>query len=168
MRSGRTGTGAVVIQEQRVFASRDVMKADARPGGYVATGGHGGVIGTAGGAAGAVLRYVPLMRHTYRSEVNISKLPVRTEKIAAPHAAARFIEVMVKNAQGKFIKSAIPKVSIIKDEAIRRTITTVILLRRSMSLRLSNTSSNQPLWPDLCWKACRPMAGRRQRRGRGP
>jgi len=35
----------VVIQEQRAFAAREVMKADARPGGYVATGGHGGILG---------------------------------------------------------------------------------------------------------------------------
>ena len=62
------------------------------------------MIGTAGGAAGAVLRYVPLMRHTYRSEVNISKLPVRTEGLAAGPSAARFIEVMVKNAQGELIE----------------------------------------------------------------
>jgi hypothetical protein len=68
--SGRDRAGTVLIQDQRVFASRDVMKADARPGGYVATGGHGGVIGTAGGAAGAVLRYVPL---------NAAHLPVGGE-----------------------------------------------------------------------------------------
>src|ERR1700730_8332978 len=37
--------GVVVIQEQRAFAAREVMKADARPGGYVATGGHGGILG---------------------------------------------------------------------------------------------------------------------------
>ena len=55
------------------------------------------------------------MRHTYRSEVNIRKLPVRTEGLAAGPSAARFIEVMVKNAQGELIESAIPKFSIIKD-----------------------------------------------------
>ena len=38
---GRNQAGAVLIQEQRVFAARAVQKADARPGGYVATGGHG-------------------------------------------------------------------------------------------------------------------------------
>ena len=81
--SGRDRVGTVLVQDQRVFASRDVMKADARPGGYVATGGHGGVIGTAGGAAGAVLRYVPVMRHTYCSEVNISKLPTSVDGLAA-------------------------------------------------------------------------------------
>ena len=40
---GRNRAGVVVIQEQRAFAAREVMKADARPGGYVATGGHGGI-----------------------------------------------------------------------------------------------------------------------------
>ena len=45
---GRNRAGAVLIQEQRVFAARNVQKADARPGGYVATGGHGGILGAAG------------------------------------------------------------------------------------------------------------------------
>jgi hypothetical protein len=42
---GRNRAGVVVIQEQRAFAAREVAKADARPGGYVATGGHGGILG---------------------------------------------------------------------------------------------------------------------------
>ena len=40
--AGRNRAGVVVIQEQRAFAAREVMKVDARPGGYAATGGHGG------------------------------------------------------------------------------------------------------------------------------
>ena len=113
--SGRDRVGTVLVQDQRVFASRDVMKADARPGGYVATGGHGGVIGTAGGAAGAVLRYVPVMRHTYCSEVNISKLPMSVDGLAADDGSPRVVTVEVKNAQGELLDTAIPKVSIIKD-----------------------------------------------------
>ena len=42
---GRNRCGVVVIQEQQFFAAREVAKVDARPGGYVATGGHGGIIG---------------------------------------------------------------------------------------------------------------------------
>ena len=34
---GRDTIGAVVIQEKQIFTARDVQKADARPGGYVAT-----------------------------------------------------------------------------------------------------------------------------------
>src|SRR6185436_18479904 len=40
--------GVVAVIDQLVFTARDVQKADARPGGYVATGGHGGVIGSLG------------------------------------------------------------------------------------------------------------------------
>src|SRR3989441_5420286 len=37
--AGRNRAGVVLVQDQQVFAARDVQKADARPGGYVATGG---------------------------------------------------------------------------------------------------------------------------------
>src|SRR6516164_2961500 len=56
---GRNRAGAVLIQEQRVFAARAVQKADARPGGYVATGGHGGVLGAAGHEGAPLLHYLP-------------------------------------------------------------------------------------------------------------
>jgi L-asparaginase len=31
------------LYEPQIFSARDVQKGDARPGGYVTTGGHGGV-----------------------------------------------------------------------------------------------------------------------------
>jgi L-asparaginase len=72
---GRNQAGAVLIQEQRVFAARTVQKADARPGGYVATGGHGGILGAAGHDGPPLLHYLPTARHTWRSEVNLTSLP---------------------------------------------------------------------------------------------
>ncbi len=42
---GKDRVGAVMIQNGQIFTARDVQKADARPGGYVAHGGHGGIIG---------------------------------------------------------------------------------------------------------------------------
>jgi hypothetical protein len=66
---GRNHAGAVLVQEQRVFAARAVQKADARPGGYVATGGHGGVLGAAGHDGSPLLHYLPTARHTWRSDV---------------------------------------------------------------------------------------------------
>ena len=45
---GRDSVGVLVIQDEQLFTAREVQKADARPGGYVATGGHGGIIGTMG------------------------------------------------------------------------------------------------------------------------
>src|SRR5882724_2479022 len=46
--SGRDYIGAVAILDEQIFTARDVQKADARPGGYIATGGHGGIIGRMG------------------------------------------------------------------------------------------------------------------------
>src|SRR3989442_8080185 len=42
--AGNNRVGVVLIQDQRIFSARDVQKADARPGGYTVTGGHGGVV----------------------------------------------------------------------------------------------------------------------------
>jgi L-asparaginase len=60
--AGRNRAGVIVLQEQRIFAAREVMKVDARPGGYVATGGHGGILGGMGYHGAAVLHYVPAAR----------------------------------------------------------------------------------------------------------
>jgi hypothetical protein len=60
--NGRNQVGAVLIQEQRVFAARAVQKAGARPGGYVATGGHGGILGAAGHDGPPLLHYLPTAR----------------------------------------------------------------------------------------------------------
>src|SRR2546429_2641178 len=46
--SGNNRVGVVLIQDQRIFSARDVQKADARPGGYTVTGGHGSLVGAAG------------------------------------------------------------------------------------------------------------------------
>ena len=78
----RNRAGVVLIEAQRVYAARDVTKVDSRPGGYDVTGGHGGLLGGAGGrGGGAVLRYIPVTRHTYNSEVNITRLPTVTRGV---------------------------------------------------------------------------------------
>jgi len=56
---GRDTIGAVVIQDEQIFTSRDVQKADARPGGYVATGGHGGIVGSMGQPGPPALTFKP-------------------------------------------------------------------------------------------------------------
>ena len=71
---GRNRAGVVLIQEEQVFYSRDVQKGDARPGGYVATGGHGGIIGNIS-HLGPVLVFLPARCHTYLSQVNVTRLP---------------------------------------------------------------------------------------------
>ena len=72
---GATRTGVVVIQEQQFFAAREVTKGDARPGGYIATGGHGGIIGGITHSGALKLTYLPAYKHTHLSDVNMSKLP---------------------------------------------------------------------------------------------
>ena len=109
--AGRNRAGVVLVQDQQVFAARDVQKADARPGGYVATGGHGGILGAAGWEGPAVLNYLPATRHTYLSAVNITRLPA--EVVGRLGGGER--RVPIKDARGDLLEAAIPKVTIVKD-----------------------------------------------------
>jgi len=109
--AGRNRAGVVLVQDQQVFAARDVQKADARPGGYVATGGHGGILGAVGGEGPAVLTYWPATRHTYHSAVNITRLPADVVGVTRGGA----IRVPIKDGRGGLLESAIPKVTIVKD-----------------------------------------------------
>jgi hypothetical protein len=113
---GRNRAGMVLIQEQRVFAAREVMKVDARPGGYVATGGHGGILGAAGHDGQPVLHYLPATRHTYLSQVNITRLPQAVTGLRrGKDGRIEPVPVAVKNPAGELLEGAIPKVSIVKD-----------------------------------------------------
>src|SRR3984893_1801171 len=112
---GRNQAGAVLIQEQRVFAARAVQKADARPGGYVATGGHGGILGAAGHDGAPLLHYLPTARHTWRSEVNLTRLPAEVRGVRQEGSRIEIVPVAVKGPDGKLLCSAIPKVAIAKD-----------------------------------------------------
>jgi L-asparaginase len=111
---GRDDVGAVVIQDEQIFASREVQKADARPGGYVATGGHGGVIGSMGEPGPASLTFKPVKRHTYRSQVNLSHLPEAVYGAAQNARGIVEVRVQVKDGRGELQASAIPSVTIVK------------------------------------------------------
>jgi hypothetical protein len=112
---GRNQAGAVLIQEQRVFAARAVQKADARPGGYVATGGHGGILGAAGHDGPPLLHYLPTARHTWRSEVNLNSLPSQVIGVRREGSRIATLPVPIKGPDGALLDTAIPKVSIAKD-----------------------------------------------------
>ena len=112
---GRNRAGAVVIQEQQIFAAREVAKVDARPGGYIATGGHGGILGGVGGHGAPVLLYLPATRHTYMSEVNVNRLPASVSAVQATAKGIENITVAIKGADGTLLADAIPSVSIVKD-----------------------------------------------------
>ena len=113
--AGRNRVGMVLIQEQQIFAARDVQKGDARPGGYVTTGGHGGIIGAVGYDGPPRLLYVPDTRHSFTSEVNISRLPSRTVGVRRNDGRLAMVDVAIKDGAGALLDGAIPKVTIVKD-----------------------------------------------------
>ncbi len=112
---GRNRAGVIVLQEQQIFAAREVMKVDARPGGYVATGGHGGILGGMGTYGAAVLHYTPTLKHTYQSEVNLSRIPFAVPVAQAAGGRVERIETKIRDANGDLLESAIPSVTIVKD-----------------------------------------------------
>jgi L-asparaginase len=117
---GKNRVGVVLIQEQQIFAARDVQKADARPGGYVATGGHGGILGGIGHGGPPIITYLPAARHTYRSDLNLSRLPADVMGIRRADngdGGTRLMKVVVpvKSPEGDLLEAAIPTVSIVKD-----------------------------------------------------
>jgi len=114
--SGRNKVGTVVIQEQQVFSAREVQKGDARPGGYIATGGHGGLLGAVRGhASPPILTYLPGAKHTWQSEVNRTRIPNSVQGITRSGNTLALTAIQVKNSDGNLIESAVPHVSIVKD-----------------------------------------------------
>jgi L-asparaginase len=109
--TGRNRAGVVLVQDQQVFAARDVQKADARPGGFIATGGHGGILGAAGHEGPPVLTYLPASRHTHLSAVALPRLPDEVTGVLGTGA----VRVAIKDARGDLLETAIPKVTIVKD-----------------------------------------------------
>ena len=112
---GRNRAGMVLIQEQQIFSARDVQKGDARPGGYVTTGGHGGILGGIPHDAPPLLTYLPSVRHSYDSAVNISRLPDEVEGSLLRDGRRVAVTVPVKDESGSLRGEAVPRVSIVKD-----------------------------------------------------
>jgi len=112
---GRNRAGMVVIQEQQIFAARDVQKGDARPGGYVVTGGHGGLLGAIRHRTNPILTYLPGSLHSHLSAVNRSRLPAVVTGVARADGGFKTPEVAIKDGAGELLGTAIPNVNIIKD-----------------------------------------------------
>jgi hypothetical protein len=104
---GADRVGAVMMQDEQIFAAREVQKGDDRPGGYFATGGHGGIVG---GVNPIALSFVPTRRHTHASEVNLSRLPERVTGVSR----AGEVDVEVRNSRGELLESAMPRVTVTK------------------------------------------------------
>ena len=113
--SGGNRLGTVLIQDQQFFAAREVAKSDARPGGYVATGGLGGVLGQIDHDHRCEVKYVPAYKHTHLSDVRLTQLPERVEAVRTEGGKLSRFDVRIRDPQGLLFESAIPSVSIIKD-----------------------------------------------------
>ena len=113
---GRDCIGAVAILDEQIFTSRDVQKSDARPGGYVATGGHGGIIGRIGHPGAPQFSFKPVKRHTYDSVVNLTRLPTQVPGSNVQGSRIGRVSIAIKNEYGDLLASAIPKVTIVKHE----------------------------------------------------
>lgn len=113
---GRNRCGVVAVQEQQFISAREVYKTDARPGNYRAAGGHGGIVGQISYGGRISLTYVPVFKHTYLSDVNITRLPDSIQAVVMASDGLRTVDVRVK-ACGRLLAEAIPSVSIIKDGA---------------------------------------------------
>ena len=105
------GLGAVGMQDQQIFAGREFKKGDARPGGYKATGGHGGILGTVGPPM--TIYYRPAYKHTSSSEVNMSRLPSEAEFLDTVGDSAP-TRISIKHADGRLKEDMVPRVHIVK------------------------------------------------------
>ena len=106
-----TGLGAVGIVDEQIFAARSFKKGDARPGGYRATGGHGGVLGNAGHEIRVWFR--PAYRTTGTSALAVKDLPAEVtfqEYGDSPGTAT----IRVKDDDGSLRGDAIAPVHIVK------------------------------------------------------
>jgi L-asparaginase len=112
--SGRDCVGAVAILDEQIFTARDVQKADARPGGYIATGGHGGIIGRMGHPGVPQFTFKTVKRHTHGSAVNLSRLPKGAEAAQLQSSRIVKLNVPIKDSDGSLLTTAIPTVTIVK------------------------------------------------------
>lgn len=111
---GKNRLGAVMVQDEIIYSAREVVKGDAHPGGYEATGGYGGIMGSM--TAGPYVTFVPTRKHTWKSEVRVTQLPSSVEGVLRENGALKSVTVTIKDANGDLIPSAIPKVAIVKGD----------------------------------------------------
>ncbi len=111
---GRNQLGTVLVQDEIIYSAREIEKGDAHPGGYLATGGYGGIFGSM--TAGAYLTNVPTRKHTWKSEVRLSQLPETINGQIKRNGKFETVSVSIKTKQGELLPSAIPKVSLLKGD----------------------------------------------------
>jgi L-asparaginase len=111
---GRDSVGAVQLVDTQIFASRQVEKQGARPGGYVAMGGHGGILGTIGDPGPVTIWFKPTTLHTWGSAVNLTRLARTVQGMRKVDGKVTLVEVPIKDDQGYLRGEAIPKVTMVR------------------------------------------------------
>jgi L-asparaginase/Glu-tRNA(Gln) amidotransferase subunit D len=107
--------GPVVVMDQQLFTARSVQKGDARPGGYRATGGDGGIVGTISRRSVVRLPWRPTHRQTWRSAVRLSELPDEVGGVAGGSGAPiERVGVRTRESDGSLVADALPVVTIAK------------------------------------------------------
>jgi L-asparaginase len=109
---GRNELGAVMVQDEIIYSGREIVKGDAHPGGYVATGGYGGIFGVM--TQGPYITNVPTRKHTWKSDVRVTTLPSQIDGLLREKGKFKAVPVKLKNDAGELLPSAIPKVAIVK------------------------------------------------------
>lgn len=109
--AGHDQIGAVMIQDQLIYSSREVTKGDARPGGYIPTGGLGGYLGN---TAPMEIGFIPNKKHTSTSEVRFTQIPVKVTGAKRAGGKLSAVDVPLKNAAGDLLPNSIPHVVITK------------------------------------------------------
>jgi hypothetical protein len=109
---GRDRVGAVMVQDNVIYGAREIQKGDARPGGYVVTGGYGGIVGTMG--YGAKLTFLPVRRSTHRSELRLTVLPSSVPAVVRTESGLATAPLTTKDADGYLLPAAIPDVTFVK------------------------------------------------------
>lgn len=110
--TGRDRVGAVMIQDNVIHNAREIQKGDARPGGYVLTGGFGGIVGTMG--YGPKLTFLSVRNSTHRSAVRLTLLPLSVPAVVRTEAGLATADFATKDAEGNLLPGAIPFVSFVK------------------------------------------------------
>ena len=114
---GRTKTGATLSESLRFSTNRFSLSRPrkvTRPGGYIATGGHGGIIGRMGHPGSPQFSFKTVKRHTHTSAVNLCQLPDKVQSSRVQGSTVVAIAVSIKNDAGELLATAIPKVTIVK------------------------------------------------------
>lgn len=112
---GRDRLGAVMIVDEMVFGAREVAKIDARPGGYVTVGGHGGILVDMGGRGSPQVTFIPARKHTWCSDVRLSALPTKVAGVSGRlPGGITVIALAIKDDQGGLNPSAMPHVTFTK------------------------------------------------------